>query len=290
VARTGCNHFGLLVGQQGGLSSLGLVGYLVQHSPDVGSALRGLVRYFHLHAQGAAVDLAEEADLAFLSSGIYQLRVEAIDQIEDGAVATAFNILCNLCGRDWKPIEVRFSHRKPKDIGPFRQFFRAPLRFDAEQNGVLFPAECLKHPVDNADPELRRLLQKQVDVLEASHNEDFPDQVRRVLRTALLTGHAKADQVAALFSMHTRTLNRRLKTAGTSFQEIADQGRYEIAQQMLESSELELVQIALALDYADASAFTRAFRRWSGTTPSVWRAKRTTGRLHGRGLAPHAGL
>jgi len=56
VATTGCRHFGLLLGQQGGLSSLGLIGYLVQHSSDVASALRNLRRYSHLHVQGGVSD------------------------------------------------------------------------------------------------------------------------------------------------------------------------------------------------------------------------------------------
>ena len=89
----------------------------------------------------------------------------------------------------------------------------------------------------------------------------------------MITGHSKADDIAALFSMHSRTLNRRLKAYDTSFKDLADKARYEIAQQLLENSELEITQIAAALDYADSSAFTRAFRRWSGITPSAWRER-----------------
>jgi len=273
TAKTGCSHFGLLLGQQSDLSSFGLIGYLVRHSPDVGSALRSFVHYFHLHAQGAVVTVMEEKDLVCLSYSIYQPRVQACEQIDDGAVAIAFNIMHNLCGREWRPVEVCFTHRKPNNTEPYRRFFRAPLRFDAEQNGVWFPSKWLKQPVHGNDPELLRLLQKQVDALELSYHNDFPEQVRQILHTALLTGRAKVDQVAALFSMRSRTFNRRLKDYDTSFKELADQARYEIAQQFLESSELEMIQIATALDYADASAFTRAFRRWSGITPSIWRAK-----------------
>ncbi len=99
------------------------------------------------------------------------------------------------------------------------------------------------------------------------------EEVRAVLRTALLAGHAKADQIAALFSMHSRTLNRRLNACGTSFQLLVDEGRFEIARQMLENTDVDIKQIAVILEYADASAFARAFRRWSGTTPSQWRAR-----------------
>ena len=124
-----------------------------------------------------------------------------------------------------------------------------------------------------ADPELHRLLKKQIEVLETGNNDYFPDQVRRILHTALITGHSKADDIAALFSMHSRTLSRRLKAYDTSFKDLADKARYEIAQQLLENSELEITQIAAASGYADASAFCRAFRRWSGITPSAWRER-----------------
>jgi AraC-like DNA-binding protein len=73
--------------------------------------------------------------------------------------------------------------------------------------------------------------------------------------------------------MHSRTLTRRLEAHGTSFKVLADQGRFEIALQMLRNTSLGVQEIAAVLDYADASAFTRAFRRWSATTPAVWRAQ-----------------
>ena len=273
VERTGCRHFGLLVGQQGGLHSLGFVGLLVKYSADVGAALRSLVRYSHLHVRGATTTLTVDGDSAMLGYEIYQPRVEATDQVLAGAIALMFNIMRALCGPDWNPVEVWFAHRKPEDARPFRRFFHAPLRFDAEETALVFSADWLNRRLPGADPELSRLLQKQIDALEARHGDEFPEQVRSVLRTALVTGRAKADQVAVLFTMHARTLNRRLNAFGVGFQELVDEGRFEIARQMLEDSAVPVSQIAARLDYADASAFTRAFRRWSGTTPGRWRAK-----------------
>jgi AraC-like DNA-binding protein len=275
AARTGCQHLGLLVGQQIDLQSLGLVGLLVKYSPDVGTALRNLVHFFHLHVRGAVTDLETDGDLAILRYEIYQTSAEAIAQITDGAVASMFNILRSLCGPGWKAIEVRLAHRKPNDVRPFRGFFRAPVVFDAEQNAVVFTADWLNHRLPETDPELHRLLLKEIDAIEARHGDNFPGQVRSVLRTALVTDRARSDQVAALFSMHSRTLSRRLNEFGTSFQALLDEGRFEIARQMLEESKMEVSQIAMTLDYADASAFTRAFRRWSGTTPAQWRLNHT---------------
>lgn len=108
-----------------------------------------------------------------------------------------------------------------------------------------------------ADADLQRLLAQQIESLEASHGDEFREQVRSVLRSGLLTGHSSADQVAALFSMHRRTLTRRLAAHGTSFTDLAEEGRFEFAQRMLGSTDLDIAGIAAALDYADASAFTR---------------------------------
>ena len=274
VMRTGCSHFGLLIGERVGLPSMGAIGYLTLHSPDVGSALRSLVHHFHLQAQGAAVALHVSDGVAFLSYSVLEPGTPACDQVEDGAVAIAFNSLRRLCGPDWRATEVRFAHRKPKDLGPFRRFFRAPLRFDADDSGVAFPAEWMNKPVPESDPELHRLLVQQVNSLEAAHCRDFPDQVRRVLGALLLTGNAQAEDVATLFSMSNRTLRRRLQACNTSFHEVAEAARFEIARQMLEVSEAEVGQIAMMLGYADQSSFSRAFKRWSGLAPSVWRSSR----------------
>jgi AraC-like DNA-binding protein len=274
VARTGCSHFGLLVGQQGGPASLGLVGFLAQHSPDVETALRTLVRYMHHHDRGAVPTLAINGNSVLFGYAIYQPAVEAAEQIADGAIAVAFNIMRRLCGPGWHASEVLFAHREPPDIGPFRRFFQSPLRFDAEHNALVFPAEWLTRPLAAADPELRRLLQNKIDELEARTAGDFPHQVQRVLRTALLTHGAAANDVAALCSMHVRTLNRHLRACGTTFQQLSDEVRFEIARQMLDNSTMTLSEIAAALAYADASAFSRAFSRWSGVTPGRWRVER----------------
>jgi len=274
VAATGCPHFGLLVGQRSALHQLGLVGLLVKYSPDVGTALRSLVRYFHLRARGAVVTLTLDGDAASLGYELYQRHSEASDQIADGALAFEFNIMRTLCGPAWTPSEVRFAHREPADARPFRRFFECPLSFDAGHNVLVFEASWLNRHMPTDDPTLRALLQQQIDVLEAAHSTDLPAQVRSVLRTALLTRHAGAEQIAALFSVHPRTLARQLQACGTRFQALVDEVRFEIARQWLEQSIMDVREVAAALDYADASAFTRAFRRWSGTTPAQWRAGR----------------
>jgi AraC-like DNA-binding protein len=269
--RTACPHFGLLVGQRAGLLSLGLVGLLAKYSPDVGTALDSLVRYLHLHVRGAVTTLAVSSDQAVLEYQIYQLNAPGSDQVGAGAVAVAFNIVGDLCGRDWAPIEVRFAHRKPENLRPFHQFFQAPLRFDCGQYAVVFPASWLNRRLPDTNPELLLLLQQEISKFEVQEENSFLEQVRSLLRTTVLTGHSSADETAELLSMHRRTLNRNLNVLGTNFQQVVDEIRFEIARQLLEDSAMEVIQIASYLGYSNASAFTRAFKRWSSTTPARWR-------------------
>jgi AraC-like DNA-binding protein len=271
--RTGCSHFGVLQGQKSGLETVGLVGLLVKYSPDVRTALRTLERYMHLHIRGAVTTLEEGDKLAVLSYEIYALGAEATDQIADAALGTMFNILLALCGPHWKPIEIRFEHRRPAEMAPFHRLFQAPLRFDMEQNAVVFAASWLNRSLPAVEPELSRLLQDRIQTLEAHYRDDFPEQVRGILRTALLADQGSADQVATLLSMHSRTLHRRLTESGTNFRTLVDECRYEIARQMLEDTDASVGHIASILDYAGTSPFVRAFRRWSGTTPSRWRTR-----------------
>lgn len=271
--RTGCPHFGLLVGQRAGLHSLGLMGLLAKYSPNVELALGSLIRYLHLHVRGATTALSVDSGLAVFEYQIYQAGALGNDQVGEGAVAAAFNILRDLCGDDWKPIEVRFAHRKPDDVTLFRHFFGVPLRFDSEQYAVVFSEDWLNQRLSETSPELLRLLQQEIDKLDVREEDSFVDQVRTLLRTTLVSGHSSADQVAELFSMHRRTLNRRLNAYNTSFQKLADEVRFEIARQSLEDTDLDIIQIAMLLGYSNASAFTRAFRRWSSTTPARWREK-----------------
>jgi AraC-like DNA-binding protein len=272
--RTGCNHFGLLVGLRGGLQSLGLVGLLARHSGDVGTALNSIVRYLHLHVHGAVVSLREEGDHAIFSYAIHASDVDGADQIADGAVAMMLSVMRTLCTPTWVPCEVRISHARPDDVGPYRRLFRAPLQFDATENALVFERRWLAHRLPAADGELRRLVQRQLDAMDVHHADPFAEQVRSLLSAGLLTGHATEARVAALLQVHTRTLSRRLLAGGTSFREILDQCRNSVATQMLENTRLEVAEIAAAVGYSDPSAFTRAFRRWSATTPAAWRAAR----------------
>jgi len=268
---TRCEHFGLLVGQRAGPSTLGVAGFMLRVAPDVRTALQDLVRHLDLHDEGGVPFVETVGEVSLLGYAIHQPGTKASAQIYDLALAIACNILRSLCGRDWRASEVLLSRRVPRDVAPYQRFFQAPLRFDAEQSAVAFPSRWLDHRLVSADPLLHRHLEDEASALHARSEGDVLRSLRQLLRKTLATQKTSLALVARQLGVHERTLNRRLRAEGTTFQREFEAVRYATAQQLLGETEMSLAQVAAALEYADASAFSRAFKRWAGVTPAQWR-------------------
>ena len=118
---------------------------------------------------------------------------------------------------------------------------------------------------------------------EASEGTSFAEQVRVVLHQLILSGTASSDHVARLFAIHERTLRRRLRSEETNLQLLVNEARFELAQQLLQNTSLSIAEIAVALQYRDPNAFSRAFRRWAQVSPTQWRAASTA-----RGSSAHS--
>jgi AraC-like DNA-binding protein len=272
VARTNCAHFGLLVGRRATILSLGMIGRLMQHSETVGDAMRALVTNLSIQNRGSVPSLTVSGDTALFTFSVYQPKAESADQITDGSLAVAVNALRALCGADWNPTEVLLPRAAPVDQEPYRSHFRAPVRFNQESATIVFPARDLNIRIAGADPVMRAVLEERIRQMRSSQGSEFSDDIRRLLRTRLTSTRCSAENIADLLAMHRRTLSRRLKGSGVGYRAIANETRFEIARQLLQDTEVPLGQIAAALGYSEASAFTRAFRRWSGQTPTAWRA------------------
>ncbi len=271
---TACPHFGLLLGQRQNLALLGPIGFLMQHSPDVRGALANLIRYMHLHVEGASARLTVKGRLVEFSYHILIPDLIGAEQVYGICMANEFRFMQMLCGKDWFPTAVHFCFRAPPNEAPFRKFFGAPVRFNQPSSAVLFPTHYLERKISSADPALGDILQKYVSQIESRHSGDFAGQLRSVIRTLLPTGNCTADRVAELFSMHRRTLHRLLVANDTTFGQVMGSIRHQIAMQMLEHSDMKLSQLADMLGYSEVSSFNRAFHRWAGMSPSDWRSAR----------------
>jgi AraC-like DNA-binding protein len=269
--RTGIPHFGLLVGQQAGPASVGQLAELMVHAPDVGTALHSMILHVCLNDRGVVPTLTSEDGVTKLGSAVYIPMHEGIRQIGDASLAIMCNLLRALCGETWAPAEVRFSHTPPRNIKPYESFFRSSLVFEAEENALVFPARWLQQFLPGADIQQHIMTVKRLTTIEAKMGIDFQEQVYSILRPLIVSQTCSSEHLARMLSLHPRTLNRRLQDQGTSYREIVGKLRYEVAKQLLLDTSMPLIKISTMLGYADASVFTRAFRRWSGISPSDWR-------------------
>lgn len=264
AVKTGYPHFGLLLGQRARASHLGLPGRMALCSPTLREGIRNFAVYQHLNSQGMVTFLLEMDGVATLGAVVYQKDVEHVEQIYDLNAATMLSLIREVCGARWRPDEVRFSHQKPSEIGPYRRFFQAPCKFNSDRTALVFPAKILDHRLLTADPKQLRILETQA---RARDDLGLVSRLQRTLRVLLLGEGVSAEQVARILAMHRRTLNRRLKAEGTTFKALLDQARFEAARHLLDSTHLPITEIGASLGYAETSAFGRAFRRWSGKTP-----------------------
>jgi AraC-like DNA-binding protein len=271
-AHSRCPHFGLLVGGRGTILSLGILGRLMQHSETVGDALRSLVSNLSRRHRGIVPSLSGGDRVVAFNFSLRQPDLEGADQILDGGLAFAVNALRSLIGAEWKPKEVLLPHERPENPDPYRRHFQAPARFAQRIAAIVFPAGDLDWRIAKADPLIREMLEDRIRQIRGSSRSELSDDVRRLLQTRLINTRCSAEEIADLLAMHRRTLSRRLKGSGDGYRAITNETRFEIARQLLEHSEVPLGHIAAALGYSEASAFTRAFRRWSGRTPTAWRA------------------
>ena len=269
---TRCPCFGLLLSRSAGLSSLGLVGRLVRHSPTVAEGLEVLGRYFSLHDTGGTVDVTVESGTAMFTYALHATGIAAPDQVNDFVVGTMVNVMRQLCGADWRPSLVLLPRKRPSRLAPYRDSLGDSLQFDTARPAVAFASRWLEQPVAGADPLLRRLLLREVCAGFENQGPMVRADVRRAIVAQLHAGHCSRREVARALGLHERTLCRCLQASGTTFQQLLDEVRSELAEQLLRNTHAPMSEISRELGFRSPTVMARAFRRWHGVSPREYRS------------------
>lgn len=262
---------GLRVAQCIGPRHFGVVGYAALSCKTLAEALLRLERY---HASVYDVNLAQiqwRPEGVRVEWGVERGRPGAL--VDETAIAAVVHLARALTGQDWPLDEVWFVNPPPDDLAPYEAFFQAPVRFGQPVTMLAFPARYLGLPLRESDPALLALLDAQAEDL-LRQMSDLPLVVqawRRSLITLIREGRATLAELASLHHTSTRSLQRKLSEHGTSFQQLLDHTRRLLAEEYLRRQDLDLAEIALLLGYSEQSAFTRAFRGWTGHAPAQWR-------------------
>lgn len=267
--------FGVHAGLDHEPGLLGVVEYVVRNSPTLGDAMRLGMRFQRILHDAGDDQLTLEGDRALLRVRLSSGR-EPAGVLVDYGFARALSSAMLLTGVPGRALEVRFAHGRPKRIAPWERTFQCPLYFDEPENVFVFRRERLEALIPTSDPGLLSILEQhaQAQLAQLPEGGGFVRRVCELIAAELVGGTPTAEHIAKSLHMSARTLARRLDDEGTSFSKLLDDLRRELAVSHLRDRDISVSEVAFLLGFADANAFSRAFKRWTGAPPS--RFKSTT--------------
>jgi AraC-like DNA-binding protein len=269
----GRDDFGLLLGQRATLQNAGPLRLLVHNARTTREAVEALVRYQGLWYHGIVVDMTSDQGYACLSVSV-EGKFPGRDQLMTGYLAALVKHLEGIFPRNWRPAQVHISYRRPRMAEQYARFFRSPVLYDQPRHAVFFAESVLDETRPGSQQMLDSFLREYMGELEAREQTDFVSRVRHVIESLLASGECSAVRVAEMFAIHRVTLHRYLREQGTTFEDLLDDARRNLASRMLEQTDLPVAEIAAALGYGAAGSFVRAFKRWHGVTPGAGRSRR----------------
>jgi AraC-like DNA-binding protein len=171
---------------------------------------------------------------------------------------------------------VTVAHRRPPDVGEHERIFGCPVRFGAEHNRLILDRIAWETPTRGAHPGVLGVLSEHADLLlsRLPRGPELVERTRRAIGGRLRGGDPSIKSVAREIGMSERSLQRHLRELGFSFNSLADEVRQATARLYLAQPDMALAEISYLLGFADQSAFSRAFKRWTGTTPKQARNQR----------------
>ncbi|MEH6569285.1 MAG: AraC family transcriptional regulator [Halioglobus sp.] len=265
-----CPHFGLQLSNRQDINMLGAVGFIIQQAPDIRCALRELSQYFSHHNQGAIVTTTVESGTTQWAFTSKPQQHAPMYQQSDLVAGIATGVMRFLY-KDWRPTAIYLPHSAPADTRPYRENFQCPIFFDWDTTIIASDAAILDIPLDKANPGLHQVLEAHLKELQHTFSDDFGAKVSYLIKQALLTGDCSVERVSSYLAINKRTLQRKLTAAGTSYKQLLDDVRFEIACNYLKESKGPLTALAYMLCYSELSVFSNAFRRRTGLSPRDWK-------------------
>lgn len=250
--------------------SLGIVEFMAASAPNWGESLKSIVKYARLLDPAADHSLSSDRGRAYLELRRRAPPARSGMDFCSGLVA--------LAARSWlgtlNTFEFSFVHRPPHGVGAYLPVFGcAEVRFGCNRNLVTFDADLLDAPLRNSNGYLHDVLRQRADLaLQAlPPPESVADQVRHLLMELIPLAACEIRNAAQRLHMSHSTLTMRLAQEGVSYRELLEHTRYNLACHYLSTGKADIGEIAGMLGYSEVAAFSRAFRRWHGESPTHYR-------------------
>jgi AraC-like DNA-binding protein len=268
VQLTGDAFFGLKEAEYFLSTHIGPLGFAWLASTSLRSALNRLQRYIKV--------IHEKMELGFQENeGVLVITMDADIASEDAYQrdCSCLSVLTKMCrfiyGEDWNPLKVTVAYPPPQDSSYFFSLFRCPVEFNADGNSIHISSEQADERLSGANRQLAQLNDHiVVRYLAGLDRDDIVNRVKTVILESLGEGGVTETAVAESLHTSTRNLHRKLASENTSFKNLLLEIRTELASQYINDRSLSLTEISYMLGFSEISAFSRAYRRWTGGSPS----------------------
>ncbi len=276
AAATGDADFGLHMGESVRPATFSALGYAGMSCDTLAEALSLIPRFERLVTELGTTELRREGDWVTLAWRPALDATAASRPVQDAIVSGWLSFGRWITGIDGHLREARFAHPAPSDVEEYERIFRCPLRFAAQENALVFHRRFLDQPLLAADQgfHAHQRARAQALLVQLDAQPDFTRRVAALIRQRLVYGAPKLNDIAEAVHVSERTLRRRLQAEGSGFQSLLDTIRHQQALLFLDDPQLTILDIALLLGYSEPTAFTHAFKSWTGASPQHHRQNR----------------
>jgi AraC-like DNA-binding protein len=282
ATRPGLENIGLCIAEKRRLSTMGAMGLAIREQPTLRKALELFHQYAWLQNEALSIGLEEMEDVALLRIGMAARRGRQGSELTTGIV---LRMIQAVVGHGWRPLEVRFTHAAPANLDAHRRLFGKIPQFDQDFVGMVLSGADLDRPIGSNDPEMAKMISGFIaHIAPGRGRPGLVDPVRQMILSLLPAAGCTVDRVAQRMAMDRRTLHRRLAAQDTSFTELLNATRVDLAVSLLTHSERPLQSVADMLGFATLSAFAHWFRRNFECTASAYRGTRSAPAGHAAAL------
>lgn len=251
------------------------LGHAFLASPTLREALERTARYSHVTADHAVATVETGGGTVRLAVTWRPGTPPPAPEAVDAALASIVRSARFMLDRSVAPVEVELERPQPPVTDRFEGFFRCPIAYGARRSSLGFDLATAERPVAGGNARLARANDR-VLVEYLSHVEadaDVTSQARRAIADLLPSGEPSVPAVARGLDMSPRSLQRHLEGEGTSFRALLAEVRRDLAVAYLDEGQYSVTEVTYLLGFSETAAFSRAFRRWTGSSPSAFRRR-----------------
>lgn len=274
IEMTGDEQLGLHMGEAFHPSYLGLLGFAMQTCETAGEAVDLMIRYWNLMGNGSTVSTAREGNQMLVQLQVTELPGNFLcwsRHPAESSLSAFLAIWRALTGRSLPLRDVASTYGKPSRTGEYERIFGRAVRFSAEANLLAFDAEAWDWRVLQANAALRGPLEREINDRLQTQAQSAAGRVRQEIGKRLRGAVPDVGEIAAALGQSVRALQRDLQQEDTTFREVLDGLREDLAREHLKGKDTPIGEVSFVLGFSEPSAFHRSFRKWTGQTPQEFR-------------------